>query len=204
LHFFRKQEALLVYEICAEIFGDLLAEVLVKALIKMAVLALILVLLQQVGGVLVLASAITSPLQENVGDGENNNETDVQYVQNLLNDWRGFNNLSLITVDGQVTDETIIAIQDFQQTLGIEPDGRVEPGSLTLSSLEQIHLDNAVERIQRAEFPDQPSEQLFFAMDQLEPDSVDQTDDEMVDLQTALEEALQNYFTDLYTEAIIA
>lgn len=204
LHFFREEPALLVYEICVEVSGDLLAEVLVKALIKMAALALILVLLQQGGGVLVLASAITSPLQEIVGDGESNNETDVRYVQNLLNDWRGFNNFSLITIDGQVTDETIIAIQDFQQTLGIEPDGRVEPGSLTLSSLEQTHLDNAVEGIQRAEFPDQPSEQLFFAMDQLEPDSVDQTDDEMVDLQTALEEALQNYFTDLYAEAIIA
>lgn len=169
----------------------------------MAVLALILGLLQQVGSVLVLASAITSPFQETVGNGENNNETDVLYVQNLLNDWRGFNKLSLITVDGQVTDETVIAIQDFQQTLGIEPDGRVEPGSLTLARLEQTHLDNAVERIQRAEFLDQPSEQLIFAMDQLYPDSVDQTDDEIVNLPTALEEALQNYFTDLYAEANI-
>lgn len=204
LHFFRFEPGLLVYEVCVEASSNLLAGVLVKALIKMAVLALIILLLPQAGGVLVLASTITSPLQETVGNGDSNNENDVWYVQNLLNDWRGFNNLSLITVDGQVTDETIIAIQDFQQALGIEPDGRVEPSSLTLTSLEQTHVSNALESIQRAEFPDQSTEQLFFAMDQLEPDSVDQTDDEMVNLQTALEEALQNYFTDLYTEAIIA
>jgi peptidoglycan hydrolase-like protein with peptidoglycan-binding domain len=77
-------------------------------------------------------------LQASVGQGGENRPDDVRLVQTLLNARRptGFP----LGVDGICGLSTITAIRRFQgQTLGLKsPDGRVEPGSITLRALAPV------------------------------------------------------------------
>jgi hypothetical protein len=65
-----------------------------------------------------------------VGRGGDNNEADVKLVQELLNA-KG----AQLDKDGKIGDKTIGAIEDFQSSLGMTPDGLVEPDKNTWKGL---------------------------------------------------------------------
>jgi hypothetical protein len=146
LHWFRDRDALIVYELCFEVSADTFAEMLIKALLKMVVAALIVLLLPVAAGAAVVASldGVTSPMGQPVGPDDPSEAADVAYAQLLLNDARGRDGLGLIAIDGDVT-SIGSAITDFQEARGLEVDGRLEPGGVTLLALEGEHLSAAAD-----------------------------------------------------------
>jgi len=93
-----------------------------------------------------LIPTAVSPLQASVGAAfaegtmAPNLDTDVRYVQLLLNDWRGRAGLPLIGENGLVGDETRSAIGTVQETFMEVPDERVDPAEGTIALLEAEHL----------------------------------------------------------------
>ncbi len=65
-----------------------------------------------------------------VGRGGDNKEADVKLVQELLNAKGG-----KLDVDGKIGNKTIGSIESFQKSLGMSPDGLVEPGKNTWKGL---------------------------------------------------------------------
>ena len=65
-----------------------------------------------------------------VGRGGDNNAADVETIQELLNA-KG----AQLEVDGKIGNKTIGAIESFQSSLGMTPDGLVEPGKNTWKGL---------------------------------------------------------------------
>ncbi len=83
------------------------------------------------------------PIRSSVGQGGINLRDDVSYVQGLLNRMNGTGyTFGTISVDGKVGPQTIAAIQNYQQNVVklARPDGRVDAGGRTLTSLEQNAL----------------------------------------------------------------
>jgi hypothetical protein len=201
LHFFRLDPGLLLYELCVEVSAQTVNETVAKLLIKMVVAALILVLLPVVvggGGVVVLASNVQSPMNNSVGAGGANAAADVIYVQRLLNDWRGNNNLAAIGIDGLVGQETIGAIHRFQTDVTGIVDDRVDPNGQAIHALERLHLENAVNNVSRAEIPDQSTDTLLTALNILSADPLGDDEEPIVDLASTLQNAVQDYFDDLF------
>ncbi|MGV9451543.1 peptidoglycan-binding domain-containing protein [Streptomyces sp. NPDC003635] len=194
-HFFREEEGLIVYEVCVEVSGQLLAEVFAKALIKMAVLAVLLLLVP----VAAPAFAWNSPLGGSVGAGGVNEHQDTRYVQALLNDWRGRNGRSLISLDGLVGDQTVSAVQDFQTAVTGVVDGRVDVNAQAIAALEQTHLDGGIAAAQLAEMQELGTEGMELYVFRPDPDGplLEETEPDPV---TAMAVQVQQYFDDLHRE----
>jgi hypothetical protein len=75
-------------------------------------------------------------LQRPVGNGSDNQTTDVRLVQQLLNRFRPAG-VRLLRVDGGITPDVVSAIEDFQQRVAgfANPDGVVDPGGRTFTAL---------------------------------------------------------------------
>lgn len=144
LQFFRETDALVVYRFCVEVTAETVSQAALFLILRAAVLALILtknpLLIPAIARLgLLLAS---SPLQQSVGAGGANDPTDTQYVQRLLNDWRGHRGLPVLAVDGLVGPVTTDAVVAFQEVETGGSDGRVDVGGAASSALEALHLDS--------------------------------------------------------------
>jgi peptidoglycan hydrolase-like protein with peptidoglycan-binding domain len=74
-------------------------------------------------------------LTGSVGAGGLNHSPDVGLVQVLLNNMRGVQRKTLLSVDGVCGPLTITAIKEFQAAFGSATDGRIDPGGPTLRLL---------------------------------------------------------------------
>jgi hypothetical protein len=206
LHWFREQDGLLVYELCFEVSVENFAEALIKLLLRVVVAALISLLLPVVAGGAVLAQAefLTSPMSDPVGPDDANTPGDVAYAQLLLNDWRGRNGFELIGVDGQF-DSVGSAITDFQEAVGFEADGRLEPGGGVIRALETDHFAGASQGTDNSEALAEVGEITVPDEPELLEESVDDDDfiEEMavLDPDSAIAELLQAYLDDLRAAA---
>ena len=80
------------------------------------------------------------PIQASGGKSGRNQPTDVQTVQQLLNQQKNpAYTFGAVTVDGKSGPQTIAAIKSFQRQVVklSSPDGRVDPGGKTITALEQ-------------------------------------------------------------------
>ncbi|GGX36532.1 peptidoglycan-binding domain-containing protein [Streptomyces lomondensis] len=143
------RNGIVVYKLCLD---RALGELLEKLLIKAVVAALIYILLAVAPVAIpafaaVLASTAEPPLRRSVGSGGTNSKPDVAYVQLILNDWRGQNDVSpLLDVDGLVGPKTIGAITLFQQRVTRIVDGRFDPRGPGISALESFHFESLTSR----------------------------------------------------------
>lgn len=82
----------------------------------------------------------TIRISGSVGVGGRNNAADVRLVTALLNVYRRQNNQAAIPVVDQVKEQLNVAISDFQRVRlnSARPDGRVDPGGRTFSTLSTI------------------------------------------------------------------
>ncbi|MFD7877751.1 peptidoglycan-binding protein [Streptomyces sp. NPDC059766] len=143
------RNGVVVYKICLDrALGELLEKLLIKA-----VVAALVYLILTTGPVLVpafaglFASTAESPLRQSVGSGGINSNSDVAYVQLMLNDWRGQNEISpLLEVDGLVGSKTTGAITLFQQNVTGIVDGRFDPHGPGVIALESFHFESLAPR----------------------------------------------------------
>jgi hypothetical protein len=188
------EKGLLLYDICVEVSGALLLEVLQKALVKMIVAALLLLFVPVAGGVAVLAS--NSPLEDSVGAGGTNRTQDARYVQALLNDWRGLNGLPLIAVDGLAQSQTIAAIRDFQGAVTGVVDGRVDVGGAAITALQQAHIANAINSVDRSDMDSLGTDGLALLVLRPDPDG----EGAIADLEGSLIGAVAQYLVELHAQ----
>jgi hypothetical protein len=190
---------IVVYEICVEVSGQLLAEVFVRAIIKLAVIAVILLLAPAAGGAAVLAW--TSPLKDSVGPDGSNGTQDVRYVQALLGDWRSHNNGSLLSINGEWTDEATSAVTDFQSSAGLNNTaGTISPGDATLAALERTHLQNGMAAVTFADMENLGMNGLVDVVFADNPDGVDPDPEanDQPDVVAALNTEFETYLQDVY------
>ncbi|MFE3037033.1 peptidoglycan-binding protein, partial [Streptomyces canus] len=143
------RNGVVVYKICLDrALGELLEKLLIKAVVAAWVY-----LILTTGPVLVpafaslFASMAESPLQQSVGSGGSNSNSHVAYVQLMLNDWRGQNEISpLLKVDGLVGSKTTGAITLFQQNVTGIVDGRFDPHGPGVIALESFHFKSLAPR----------------------------------------------------------
>lgn len=143
LHWFLRDNGLLLYDICGEVSRETLLEMLEKGLLKAFILAAGLMMLAAARGGLRLPTPGATPilaLNGAVGQGRPNFAADVRFVQHLLNDWRGRNARTLIGVDGQFGQQTDRAIVDFQTAVTGVVDGVFNASGPALAALEGLHL----------------------------------------------------------------
>lgn len=146
LHYFRLEDALIVYEICVTAQTEMV-EALAKAVIVSALIVLAYLIFKGLpeGGGIEVPGGGAPVLADSVGPDGNNDTQDVRYVQALLNDWLGGRGDSLIAMGDTVSDEMTNALSSFQQSAGLDDTGgSVAPGDATITALQQAHLESLV------------------------------------------------------------
>jgi peptidoglycan hydrolase-like protein with peptidoglycan-binding domain len=143
LRWSRTRDALIQYTVCAEISNATIQEAVLFLALRLLLVMLALsrnpAFAAAAAGVIVL---LRSPLTASVGRNGANVQSDARYVQILLNDWRGRNNLAAIGVDGRVGPQTIGAIEAFQRAETGIVDGRVDAGGPAIGALERLHVQS--------------------------------------------------------------
>jgi hypothetical protein len=145
LHYFRNEDALIVYEVCVTAQTDI-AEALAKAVILSALIVLAYLIFKGLpeGGIEVPGGG-APVLADSVGPDGTNNSQDVRYVQALLNDWLGGAGNPVIAMSDTVSDEMTGALSSFQQNAGLDDSaGSIAPGDATITALQQAHLGAVV------------------------------------------------------------
>jgi len=145
LHYFRPEDALIVYEICVTAETEIV-EALAKAVILSALIVLAYLIFKGLpeGGIEVPGGG-APVLAGSVGPDGNNDAPDVRYVQAMLNDWLGGTGNTPIAIGDTVTDEMTSALSSFQQSSGLDDTaGAVAPGDATITALQQSHLASLV------------------------------------------------------------
>jgi hypothetical protein len=146
LHYFRKEDALIVYEICVTAQTEIV-EALATAVIISALIVLAYLFFKGIpeGDGITVPGGGAPVLADSVGPDGNNDTQDVRYVQALLNDWLGGTGNSLIAMSDTVSDEMTSALSSFQQDAGLDDTaGSIAPGDATITALQQAHFDRLV------------------------------------------------------------
>jgi hypothetical protein len=192
IHYFRLEDALIVYEFCVTAQTELL-EALVKAVIVGALIALTVIIWKGVpdGGGIEVPGGGAPVLADSVGPDGTNDTQDVRYIQALLNDWLDGTGDSVIAISDTVSDEMTNTLSRFQQSAGLDDTGgSVAPGDATITALQQAHLDNlvAVTDVSELGLPDAGS---FIAQES--PELVDTEGGDEPVTQTAFDDAAVQY-----------
>lgn len=152
IHYFRLDNALIVYDICVTAQTELL-ETLVKAIIISALIAAAYFIfkgLPEIPGELPGGSAPV--LADSVGPEGANNTQDVRYIYALLNDWLDRTGEAVLDMSDTITDEMSGALSSFQSNMGLaDTGGGISPGDETINALQQAHLDNLIATVDLSE-----------------------------------------------------
>jgi hypothetical protein len=145
LHYFLREDALIVYEFCVRVDGELL-EALATAIVVSALIVLCYLIFR--GGLRIPTTGGVPVMADVIGPGEPNHIQDVRYVQALLNDWLLLSVTDLIEVNGVLTGETIAAMTQFQTSWGLDvTNGRVTPADDTITALEVSHMNKYADKM---------------------------------------------------------
>jgi putative peptidoglycan binding protein len=167
LQFERDSDALILYKYCVEVNAATVSEAIMFLVLRAAIAAVILTrnpalaVAVAAGVALLLTPVPRSPLLQSVGNGQPNTQPDTQYVQVLLNDFRGKAGDPLLKVDGAFGPKTRAAIIQFQQAVTGQVDGRVDPNGPAITSMERLHLDGLPAGVPSDFLPPQDSSQLL-------------------------------------------
>ncbi|WP_404292117.1 hypothetical protein ACD578_07785 [Microvirga sp. RSM25] len=142
LRWSRVEGCIIGYKFCAEVSSATIQEAALVLALRMALLMLALsrspAAAAATAGIL---AQIRSPLLQSVGENGVNSTNDVQYVQLLINDWRGRNGLNPIPVDGSPSDVLNSAIEEFSTAVMNSNIRRIDPNSPDIKMLEQVHFE---------------------------------------------------------------
>jgi hypothetical protein len=192
LHYFRLEDALIVYEVCVTAQTEIL-EALAKAVIVSALIVLLYLIFKGVpeGDGITVPGGGAPILADSVGPDGNNDTQDVRYVQALLNDWLGGTGNSLIAMSDTVSDELASALSSFQRSAGLDDTaGSIAPGDATVTALQQAHFDGLVAA---ADISDLGLEDTGSFIAQESPELVDTEGGDEPVTQTAFDDAAAQY-----------
>lgn len=151
LHYFLKENGLIVYEFCVTAETEL-AEAFAKAVIISALLVLMALLASRALGRSIPFPGQVPVLADSVGPNGVNNTQDVRYVAALLADWASIAGEPVPPITDTVSDEMTTALSKFQEASAREDTaGDIAPGDETLIALQQFHLDNLAQAVDLSE-----------------------------------------------------